>query len=149
MVPHLVRNHPRPLVPETQVHHPGPPAQITTELRRVQNPRGCVLVALPGVVVGNAASLLTPRISATTLRVPGIRATPRAAVSICQDELKMSLRATANELRVSKSTLARHYWNTMRPAEPMSGRASEFEDEILIRVGLGHQASPQARFAVG
>lgn len=73
----------------------------------------------------------------------------RAAVSICQDELKMSLRATAKELSVSKSTLARHYWNTMRPVEPMSGRASEFEDEILIRVGLDQLASPQARFAAG
>lgn len=73
----------------------------------------------------------------------------RAAVSICQDDLKMSLRATAKELSVSKSTLARHYWNTMRPAEPMSGRASEFEDEILIGVGLGQLASPQARFAAG
>lgn len=73
----------------------------------------------------------------------------RAAVSICQDELKMSLRATASELSVSKSTLARHYWNTVRPAEPISGRAAQFDDEILIRAGLGQLASPQARFAAG
>lgn len=75
----------------------------------------------------------------------------RAAVPICRDERGMSMRATANALRVSKSTLSRNIWNAQStsPAEAISRRAREFDDEILIRVGLGHQASPQARFAAG
>lgn len=62
----------------------------------------------------------------------------------------MSLRATAADLGVPKSTLARHAW-TERPNLPdtKSPRVRALEDEILIRVGLDTHASPQARFAAG
>lgn len=73
-----------------------------------------------------------------------------AAARVYRTELGMSLRATAADLGVSKSTLARHAW-TEQPSlsDTQSPRARALEDEILIRVGLDALASPQARFAAG
>lgn len=75
------------------------------------------------------------------------------AAQLCRHEWGMSMRSTAAELGVSRSTLARSAWNE-RGTNPntwdtMSDRAHEINDEVLIRVGLGDHASPQARFDAG
>ncbi len=74
------------------------------------------------------------------------------AAHACRDELGMSVRDAADELQISKSTLARTVWKDNRAISNefgMSDLAREHQDQVWIKVGLGGCASPEAQCAAG
>lgn len=74
------------------------------------------------------------------------------AADACRNDLGMSIRDAADELRISKSTLARTVWKDNRAISDGSGMsdlALEHQDQVWIKVGLGGCASPEAQCAAG
>ena len=77
------------------------------------------------------------------------------ATSSCRDILGMSIRETANELGISRSTLARTMWKGISGSDhsSMSAEVADLHrkhlDEVWIRVGQPESASPEGQFAAG
>lgn len=76
-----------------------------------------------------------------------------SATDSCRDVLGMSIRETAKELGISRSTLARTLWKGRSEAPAVSGAVADLMrkhlDAVWIKVGRHQAASPEAQYEAG